>query len=280
MNNSGEIQRRLVERLGLFKYWAAREFDLQVSNEAKRIRCVAGSNASLQEAEQNCFCKAERVQAIVNGQVARENTYERPMREEIVKELDDDNVITRNYYGALILNTASLSVFDIDSYKKTLWETITFKKIDNKTAIVDMLRRLYGQRVLPGTSWRIYETTKGIRLIVLGSYIAPESKLFTEFSTMINSDSLYNFLCRQQKCYRARLTPKPYRMKIDSIKYRLPIPEERLQECRDWVCRYEKASRDFAVCRLLDTLGSTMVDNAIVDLHDHYCCNDNATRLA
>lgn len=270
----------LIERLRLFRYWATREFNLVVDGESTRIRCTAGSNESLSEAEQRCAEKAVRVQQIVDHQVKRESSYERPIREEILEELDDDNVITRNYYGAQILNTASVSIFDIDTYQKTFWERITFKKIDNKTAIVGLLRRLYEQQVLPGTVWRIYETTKGIRLIVLGQYIEPESSLFSRFCRQINADNLYATLCRHQRCYRARLTPKPFRMKIKCIKYRCPIPKDEEREYRYWVAAYERESRGYTVCRLVDTLGNSGLDNQIVELHDRYCCRDESLTLA
>ena len=270
----------LIERLQLFRYWAAGEFDLTVDGESRRIRCTAGSNESQHHAEELCRLKAARVQQIVSRQVKRESGYERPTREQIIDEIDADNIITRNYYGALVLNTASVSIFDIDSYKKTFWETITFKKIDNKASIIDLLRRLHSQQILPGTTWRIYETAKGIRLIVLGRFIEPESPLFNDFCNRINADNLYAMLCRHQRCYRARLTPKPFRMKIRTIKYRCPVPEGSEEEYREWVAEYERESTQYSVCRLVDTRGSSMLDNHIVELHDRYCCRDNYEKLA
>lgn len=269
----------LITRLRLFRFWAAKEFDIVVDGESRHIRCTAGSNESLHEAEQLCVRKASRVQQIVNREVRRESSYRRPTREVIIEELDSYNVITRNYYGALILNTSSVSIFDIDTYKKTFWETLTFKKIDNKTAIIGLLRRLYDQRILPGTTWRIYETCKGIRLIVLGQYIDPDSQLFKDFCNKINADNLYSMLCFHQGCYRARLTPKPFRMNIRCIKYRCPVPAGEEQNYRDWIVTYELESKKYAVCRLVDTLGGASADNRIVELHDRYCCSNDDKRL-
>ncbi|MDD3146780.1 MAG: hypothetical protein PHD82_05715 [Candidatus Riflebacteria bacterium] len=270
----------LLERLRLYRYWATREFDLVIDGESTRISCTAGSNESVSEAEERCAEKAVRVQQIVDHQIKRESSYERPIREEILEEIDDDNVITRNYYGAQILNTSALSIFDIDTYQKTFWEKLTFKKIDNKTAIIGLLRQLYEQRVLPGTTWRIYETTKGIRLIVTGQYIDPESPVFSQFCRQINADNLYATLCRHQKCYRARLTPKPFRMKIKGIKYRCPIPKGEESAYREWVATYERESCNYSVCRLVETLGNLTSDNQIVELHDRFCCRDESLTLA
>lgn len=270
----------LLERLHLFRFWAAGDFEVEIDGEKRRIHCSAGSNESQRHAEDCCRLKATMVQQIVNRQVKRESGYERPTREHIVEEIDAENIITRNYYGALVLNTGSVSIFDIDSYKKTFWETLTFKKIDNKAAIIDLLRRLHSQQILPGTTWRVYETTKGIRLIVLGQYIEPESSLFSDFCQRINADNLYALLCRHQKCYRARLTPKPFRMKIKTIKYRCPVPDGCEDEYREWVAEYELESSQYAVCRLVDTLGNGFCDNRIIELHDRYCCRTMSEKLA
>ncbi len=145
---------------------------------------------------------------------------------------------------------------------------------------MNQLRALHSSGILPGSTWRIYETCKGIRLIVLGQYIEPSSPLFADFSKKINSDSLYAFMCLRQNCYRARLTPKPHRMKIRCMKYRCPIPEGMERQYAEWVDEYERESHDFGVCRLVDVLGARNIENAMVDLHDRYCCNDGADRLA
>lgn len=264
----------------LYRYWKTLEFEILIDGMPQTIKCTAGSNHSLDEAADRCAQKAERVQKIINKEVKRDWHYERPIREEIAREIDSDNIVTRNYYGALVLNTTSLSIFDIDQYQKTFWETLSFKLIDNKTGIINKLRELFKANALPGTVWRIYETTKGIRLIVLGQYIQPSSKLFDDFCSKINADNLYAFMCKKQNCYRARLTPKPHRMKIECIKYRCPIPEGLENTYRDWVANYEHESKNFAVCRLVDVLGSGYSDNFIVNFHDQLCLNDYSQKLA
>lgn len=267
-------------KMRLYRYWKTLDFIISVAGARQTIKCTAGSNHSLDDAAERCAAKAERVQKIINQQIKRTWDYERPIREEIIRDIDSDNVVTRNYYGALILNTTSLSIFDIDQYQKSFWETLSWKKIDNKTGIINKLRTVFAANPLPGTTWRIYETTKGIRLIVMGSYIEPSSKIFSDFCRQINADNLYAFMCQKQNCYRARLTPKPHRMKIACIKYRCPIPEGQEAAYRDWVANYEIEARNFAVCRLVEVLGSQVADHPMVDFHDQLCLNDSAGRLA
>lgn len=267
-------------KMRLLRYWKTMFFQINIDGTKQEIKCTAGSNHSLDDAAERCAAKASRVQKIINGQVQRTWDYERPIREEVVREINADNVVTRNYYGALILNTTAISIFDIDQYRKTIWETLSFKKIDNKTAIVEKLRKLFEQNPLPGTVWRIYETNKGIRLIVLGHYVEPGSPAFKDFCQKIDSDELYAFLCRKQNCYRARLTPKPHRMHIECIKYRCPIPEGQESVYQSWVANYENEARNFAVCRLVEVLGNKAVSHPMVEFHDVLCLNEGTSKLA
>lgn len=280
MSNFSQDQQSGPFKMRLFRYWKSGTFEVIIDGQPARIKCIAGSNESLHDAEQLCAQKAERVQKIIDGTVSREWGYDRPIREEIIREIDSDNVITRNYYGALILNTTSVTIFDIDDHKKSFWQLLGLKKFNKKAEIINTLRTLHHQDALPGTTWRIYETTKGIRLIVLGRYIEPDSAEFHKFSQQIGADSLYNMLCAKQNCYRARLTPKPFRMHINTIKYRCPVPEGEETRYREWVAEYERVSAEFGVCRLIETLGNSLADNSIVDLHDRYCLNESASRLA
>lgn len=263
----------------LFRYWKTKEFSILIDGIVQKIVCKAGSNISYSDAEMLCEKKAEHVQNIINGNESRKHEYEKPVCEEIVQEIDPNNIVTRNRYGALILNTTSLSIFDIDQHKKSFLEYFGFKK-DNKTAIIENLRALFAKRGQTNSNWRIYETCKGIRLIIVGEYFAPNSQEFKSFSQQINADSLYTWLCTQQHCCRARLTPKPYRMKIETIKYQCPIPEGQKEHYRQWVANYQQQSEKFTVCRLIDTLGYHITENAIVDFHDRICCNEQADTLA
>lgn len=263
----------------LFRYWKSKEFSILIDGVVQNIICKAGSNLSPDDAEALCKKKADHVQNIINGNETRIQEYEKPICEEIVQEVDSSNIVTRNRYGALILNTTSLNIFDIDQHKKSFLEYFGFKK-DNKKTIVENLRNIFEKHAPTTSNWRIYETCKGIRLILVGEYFAPDSYEFRNFSKQINADPLYTWLCTQQHCCRARLTPKPYRMKIETIKYHCPIPEGQEEHYRQWIANYQHHSQNFAVCRPIETLGYRIIENAIVNFHDRICCNDQADILA
>ena len=60
-----------------------------------------------------------------------------------------------------------------------------------------------------------------------------------------------------QKSFRARLTPKPWRVGVENPPARFPYEgaaEER--EMKEWVARYGHASAGRAACRFLEEVGS------------------------
>jgi len=281
MNTTKNVSGEALERMHLFRYWCSQEFSVLINGQPEPIICSAGSNDSEADAAIRCEEKARRVQMLINGEMERDNSYDRPVREEITHEIDEYNIVTRNRYGALVLNSSSVSIFDIDDYKHSFWEIfgIGVKK-DKKTAIVECLRRLYENHSQRDTSWRIYETCKGIRMILTGQYIDTASPFFGQFSREINADPLYTLLCTKQSCYRARLTPKPHRLHINRIKFSCPLPVNAEQQYAEWLANYQEQSKNYAVCRLIETLGARIAEDPIIDFHDRVCCSDVNLPLA
>jgi len=74
-------------------------------------------------------------------------------------------------------------------------------------------------------------------------------------------------LCVKQGCYRARLTPKPYRMKMQAYKVRFPGNGDE-PEFQQWLTNYESESRNFSVCQFIEQLGAGHVLNDVIRLHD------------
>ena len=88
------------------------------------------------------------------------------------------------------------------------------------------------------------------------------------------SDPLYVRLCQAQDCFRARLTPKPWRCNMDTLSSRYPWENNDHEiQYRLWERRYEEASKKYAVCRLVKQLGPPEVhpDVApILTFHDQF----------
>ena len=97
-----------------------------------------------------------------------------------------------------------------------------------------------------------------------------------------NCDPLYTTLCNKQGCFRARLTPKPYRMKMSPYKVNFPRdPKEGVDtEFQRWLAEYERESRNFSVCKFIAQIGTSQDMSEVVRLHDQITGIDYPQRLA
>ena len=127
----------------------------------------------------------------------------------------------------------------------------------------------------PDWHLRLYRTPAGYRVLVMHRTFDPTADEAFVFLDRIGSDPLYVRMCRNQKCFRARLSPKPWRIGMaDHIKPRpgvWPIRPERLPQRREWIRRYEDKARNFASCRFEEHLGAANVDRkcaSVRTVHD------------
>jgi hypothetical protein len=147
-----------------------------------------------------------------------------------------------------------------------------------KARMLDHLRktiRALDQRV----GYRIYETHSGFRVIITGIQMAPKERAVTKLFEAMNSDPLYAMMCRRQDCYRARLTPKPYRIQQKPIRLVVPYDEGTRSTLGAWVQTYNERSRGFNVCRLVEVIGRDPVDDVIA-YHDKRTLGDERSPLA
>jgi hypothetical protein len=74
---------------------------------------------------------------------------------------------------------------------------------------------------------------------------------------VLESDPQYVDLTRAQECFRARLTPKPWRCGVTRPDRNFPRETAALEEAHArWLTTYERKSSGFATCRFIQTLGS------------------------
>lgn len=106
----------------------------------------------------------------------------------------------------------------------------------------------------------LYETPNGMRALVMDRTFDPLSQESETTLAALSNDPLFVRLCRQQQCFRARLTPKPWRVptlgSARPPKKLWPLDAERLVKHREWVARYEAQTQGFAACRYLETRGN------------------------
>lgn len=207
----------------------------------------------------------------------------RPVREEILRELPDASgglaaVVTRNVYGCEVLNTAQTLFIDVDLPPPTLGQRLGSwlgrRAADPVEARVGELRR-----ILEADRWRagrIYRTAAGLRVLVTDQLFEPASAEAEQLMTSLGVDPAYLLLCRVQKSFRARLTPKPWRCGADRPPGRHPREDPKIrQEFERWRARYEAAAAQWATCDLVTEFGSGRMKDEVAPL---LRLHDEATR--
>lgn len=127
----------------------------------------------------------------------------------------------------------------------------------------------------PDWGLRTYATPAGLRLLATHREFDPAEPAVAEFFKAVNADPMYVAMCRNQRCFRARLSAKPWRMGMsDRLKPRpgvWPVNPERAEERDAWLKLYDIRARQFAACRFERALGNAAVApelGPLIALHD------------
>src|SRR6478609_2418333 len=126
----------------------------------------------------------------------------------------------------------------------------------------------------PELGVRVYRTAAGLRVLVTGAAARPSSDRARRLLTELASDPLYVELCATHDSYRARLTPKPFRVGEVALSVRWPFVDEAAREqYEEWVSEYDGRSSGHAVCRLISASGPEPGpdEQRLVALHDERC---------
>lgn len=276
------------------RYWSKAETQAtKPSGEALPLACWRWSDVSLADAQKLAREAAERVAARIRRGDPFPDRYgygSRPLREEVVRDMDDGNgermaAITRNSYGALILNTARVLFIDVD-LKETkpagsLWTWIASLFGRPSSAATDAggpeaAIAKVRQWTQTHHSWgfRVYRTRAGLRYLATHALFAPGETDSEAAMQALDCDPAYLKLCRAQQSFRARLTPKPWRCGVRLPPTHFPWESEREERAiRTWEASYAKGADGYATCKLVGTFGSTHMHPAvepIVTLHDEH----------
>jgi hypothetical protein len=240
----------------IYKYWQVETKNLIIGKEEVEVKCYGGSNASDDDARLRAKEKIEKIQRKINGDKHIFDTYEAEIQEEIIHTISDKAIITRNRYGAQVLNVENIMIMDIDEPKFSLGDFFKKKDLErNKQRIIEMVRNLSQKPIYKEHGYRIYETQKGIRVIVMGKTFDPTNKEAQAMMKDFHCDNLYTLLCRKQGCFRARLTPKASRMNLRGHRVRFPRTEEEQKMLQEWLKEYEAASMNYSVCKFTEQIG-------------------------
>lgn len=130
----------------------------------------------------------------------------------------------------------------------------------------------------PDWHLRTYETPAGLRVVAMHALFDPTSPEALAFFRAVGTDPTYVRMCQRQRCFRARLTPKPWRIGMDQhLRPRpgvWPINPQFLPMRARWVAEYEQRSRGYAACRYIEDLGASFTHptaRRVIELHDREC---------
>ena len=215
---------------------------------------------------------------------ARQAKYyeDRPFREQILQDHSAGAIralITRNSFGCEVLNTDVVGFADIDYEAPRIGVLASLfgakKKLADLAAkweaeTLDQLRNW--QRANAAWSFRVYRTAGGLRLLRTSGPLAAESAEADAWLQAVGSDPLYRRLCKNQKSFRARLTPKPWRCGLKQLRVYFPWTEPGDKATLDaWLESYQAKCAGYAVCDLIETVGNPYPAReleALVALHD------------
>ena len=214
---------------------------------------------------------AEKVARAGFEALGRYGYGERALREPVLQALPGA-AVTRNSYGCEVLNTERLMFVDIDlaePYRPGLIERWLGRKATDPEG--EALARVEGW-LARNRDWgfRVYRTKSGLRL--MAAHAPVEAADGDSVMSALGADPLYLRLCRAQKSYRARLTPKPWRCGLRAPGVEWPFADLRAEgRFREWQREYDEKSPRFATCRFVRVLGNTSVDaklEPLLALHD------------
>jgi len=294
------------------RFWSRAESQAtRPDGQPVRFHVWRGSRTSAAEAQALAAGAVARIAERIGRGAGFPERYaygDRPLREEVVREIpgpgDAPNVaITRNSYGALVLNAASAFFIDVDvagSEPRTgaephraepaapaasIWGIVDSLPLpgglrsivdqfrpsggpaassapsstpsvpaDATAGAVERLRRFVAAR--PAWRVRVYRTYAGLRYLVTHAPFAPTDPEVQAAMAAVGADAQYIRLCQVQKSFRARLTPKPWRIGVENPPVTFPYEgagEE--SEMRGWEARYDAASAGRATCRFVEEIG-------------------------
>jgi len=279
----------------LARYWS------RDTGEAGGMRVVARgwSDESVDAARARARDIARRVaeRLMVNPGIRNQYQYgDRPLPEPVLREFSGA-AVTRNAYGALVLNTDDLMFVDIDvelhdaaAGPENLVSkvfSLFAKPAPAATAappahpVLDSVQRVAERH---GLSARVYKTAAGCRAIITDRKFQAGSAEAEALLREFGADPMYVRLCRLQASFRARLTPKPWRCNFRQPAEAFPFETPQAQaNFQRWEEEYNRRAGNFATCQFLTAVGQGRTEAAFADLigyHDQETKAGSAQPLA
>ena len=268
------------------KFWAkATQSTREASGQNVLASCWRWSDLSFADAQASARQAVQQLAerfAREGRPMSRYGYGDRPLRELVVREIRDAKgdlaaAISRNGYGCLVLNSARVMFVDVDVPELEGSGIGLLRKLMGKPSpevLVQQAVERAEEWVRRNTNWgwRIYRTRAGLRLLATHGVFEPESAATQTAFEAMRADPLYRKLCQTQKCFRARLTPKPWRCGLTQAPGGWPFVDATAEgRFNSWVTRYQAAAQEKATCELISSVGNSMLHpevQTLVQLHD------------
>lgn len=273
------------------RFWQSR------TNASGLIKAWGWSDQSEAEAGRNAESRLARILNFLRDGKDAMDRYgygsDGVLREPVVEEgsLSDGSryAVSRNAYGAFVLNAERVVFIDVD--------------VSLRISLVDRLKGLFGRGIDPAAvfaareqairDWQrensrysiaCYRTYAGFRLVIRNFLASPENDEVRRILRELCNDANYRQLCARQACFRARLTPKPYRTRTSMPPARFPFEKRGdAEKFAAWSEAYLNAATGYAVCREPVIMGEAEPLPAVRELlavHDKACCRGEHLPLA
>lgn len=242
---------------------------------------AASSLISQADAEQKAAAAAQRhLRGAVSGTRDAHDEYAYAVDrrlEPVIEVLGDASnpaaQVTVNRYGALVVNARAALFADVDTRAD---DHAAEEPGANERAAARLAAVVAAD---PELGFRVYRTHNGWRYLCTSALYDPAADETRALLEALGVDARYVLLCRAQRCFRARLTPKPWRIGDASLRLRplQSVTRKRLE-------KYLKRAAPFATARFASSVGRTDTTHPelqlIVEHHDLWCAVDSGKPLA
>lgn len=272
-------------------YWACVYYERRIARDVRLpCPCWGWSDVSQDAARAHAQERIRQAQRNAEQRLSGsgDNEYDLylnpPLREPVSERIHFEGreiaAVTRNRYGSLVLNTAEVLFVDIDLPKPRpagLW-SLFFRQKRQRALLAQhetiVNRIMDWSQKFPMHSFRLYQTSAGYRLLFTDKCYKPDSDEVGAIFSALGADRLYQLLTKKQECFRARLSPKYWRLRRSASLYNPPRFDRGVADSGGWIERYNKEANAYRVCSFVEAFGKTapMPPEVamIVDIHDRH----------
>ncbi|GAA3936455.1 hypothetical protein [Hymenobacter algoricola] len=283
----------------IYSHWARTTLACQDAGGASyHLVAYAGSDESpaAAQAAGQALLRTRHAHLLANEPLREYPTGAAPLREHLEQRLYDSRgellaALTRNRYGSLVLNAPRVMFLDVDDadlrrplpapaepFSLKRFFSGLFTPVPMPPPLVPheqlQLRLAAWLQLHPEWKFRLYRTRLGFRLLVMHQLLPPNSPEARGIFEAMRTDLLYVRLCQTQDCYRARLTPKPWRIGWHRPPLPFPFDTPQQQQQQHWEQEYVLRSQGFSVCEWVGEYGlapSCPEARQLAELHDAAC---------